>query len=135
MFFLVFNLFGCGSNYEEALINEKSNNPDQESWGVTIILTDGGIIRAKVKSGHLEKYNEKEFILLDSMVIVDFYDKQELHTSTLTSTMKTKKAIKYILKHPDLFTEGERMYVERVKQERKLKKKQNESSKTHLSNS
>ena len=85
IFFLVLNLFGCGSSYEEAIINEKSNNPDQESWGVTIILTDGGIIRAKIKSGHLEKYNEKEFILLDSMVIVDFYDDQELHTSTLTS--------------------------------------------------
>jgi len=49
--------------------------------------------------------------------------------------MKTKKAIKYILKHPELFTEGERMYVERVKQERKLKKRQNESSKTYLRNS
>jgi hypothetical protein len=49
--------------------------------------------------------------------------------------MKTKKAIKYILKHPELFTEGERMYVERVKKERKLKKKQHESSKTDLSNS
>ena len=53
IFFLVLNLFGCGSSYEEAIINEKSNNPDQESWGVTIILTDGGIMRAKVKSGHL----------------------------------------------------------------------------------
>ena len=49
--------------------------------------------------------------------------------------MKTKKAIKYILKHPELFTEGERLYVERVKKERKLKKKQNESSQTNLSNS
>ena len=34
--------------------------PDQESWGVTIILTNEGLMRAKVKSGHLEKYNEKE---------------------------------------------------------------------------
>jgi hypothetical protein len=48
--------------------------------------------------------------------------------------MKTKKAIKYILKHPELFTEGERLYVERVKKERKLKKKQNEPSQTNLSN-
>jgi len=48
--------------------------------------------------------------------------------------MKTKKAIKYILKHPELFTEGERLYVERVKKERKLKKKQYESSKTDISN-
>jgi len=60
---------------------------------------------------------------------------ESLRTSTLTSTMKTKKAIKYILKHPELFTEADRMYVKLVKKERKLKKKQNESSKTHLSNS
>lgn len=59
--------------------------PDQESWGVNIILTDQGMIRAKVMSGHLEKYNEKEFILLDSSVTVDFFDSEEKHTSVLTS--------------------------------------------------
>tara|TARA_B100001093_G_scaffold518806_1_gene605080 strand:- start:4535 stop:5035 length:501 start_codon:yes stop_codon:yes gene_type:complete len=59
--------------------------PDQESWGVNIILTDQGMIRAKVTSGHLEKYNEKEFILLDSSVTVDFFDSEEQHTSVLTS--------------------------------------------------
>ncbi len=51
----------------------------------------------------------------------------------LTITMKTKKAIKYILKHPELFTEADRMYVKLVKKERKLKKKQNESSDSNLS--
>ena len=59
--------------------------PDQESWIVNIILTDQGKIRAKVKAGHLEKYNEKEFIMLDSSVIVDFYDHKEQHTSVLYS--------------------------------------------------
>ena len=59
--------------------------PDQESWGVTIILTNEGLMRAKVKSGHLEKYNEKEFVLLDSSVTVDFFDDKEQHTSVLTS--------------------------------------------------
>ena len=59
--------------------------PDQESWGVNIILTDQGMIRAKIMSGHLEKYNEKEFILLDSSVTVDFFDSEEKHTSVLTS--------------------------------------------------
>ena len=59
--------------------------PDQESWRVNIILTDEGLIRAKVRSGHLEKYNEKEFIMLDSSVIVDFYDDKEQHTSVLNS--------------------------------------------------
>ena len=59
--------------------------PDQESWGVIIILTDEGTIRAKVRSGHLEKYNEKEFVMLDSSVTVDFFDRKEQHTSVLTS--------------------------------------------------
>ena len=59
--------------------------PDQESWGVTIIMTHEGLIRAKVKSGHLQKFNEKEFIILDENVVVDFFDLQENHTSTLFS--------------------------------------------------
>lgn len=65
----------------------KEGMPDQESWGVNIILTDEGMIRAKVRSGHLEKYNEKEFIMLDSSVTVDFFDSYEQHTSVLTSNM------------------------------------------------
>jgi LPS export ABC transporter protein LptC len=59
--------------------------PDQESWGVNIILTSEGLIRAKVRSGHLEKYNEKKFVLLDSSVMVDFFNEEEQHTSVLTS--------------------------------------------------
>ena len=59
--------------------------PDQESWDVIIILTDEGTVRAKVRSGHLEKYNEKEFVMLDSSVAVDFFDSREQHTSVLTS--------------------------------------------------
>ena len=66
-------------------VPSRDGMPDQESWGVNIILTDQGIIRAKVSSGHLEKYNEKEFIMLDSSVIVDFYDRKEQHTSVLYS--------------------------------------------------
>ena len=66
-------------------MNSREGLPDQESWGVNIILTDQGIMRAKVESGHLEKYNEKEFILLNNNVKVDFFDANENHTSVLTS--------------------------------------------------
>ena len=59
--------------------------PDQESWGVTIFMTYEGRMRAKVSSGHLEKHNEREFIILDSSVVVDFFDLEENHTSTLYS--------------------------------------------------
>jgi LPS export ABC transporter protein LptC len=85
-FFIVFLiLFSC---VREPIPEMQSREglPDQESWGVTIILTNEGLMRAKVKSGHLEKYNEKEFILLDRDVTVDFFDSKEIHTSVLTST-------------------------------------------------
>ena len=81
-FFLVF--LSCSRKSIENLPSRKGM-PDQESWGVTIILTDQGITRAKVKSGHLQKYNDKEFILLDNNVTVDFFDELENHTSILTS--------------------------------------------------
>ena len=75
----------CSDRSNEAQLSKGIDFPDQESWGVNIILTDQGIIRAKVSSGHLEKYNEKKFIMLDSSVIVDFYDHKEQHTSVLYS--------------------------------------------------
>ena len=74
----------CTKQSVENMIS-REGLPDQESWGVNIILTDQGIMRAKVESGHLEKYNEKEFILLNNNVKVDFYDANENHTSVLTS--------------------------------------------------
>lgn len=77
-------LLSCSDQPIENMPSRKGL-PDQESWIVNIILTDQGNIRAKVRAGHLEKYNEKEFILLDSSVTVDFFDSNEQHTSILNS--------------------------------------------------
>ena len=82
--FLYLLILGCGRQ-EAVPEGSIAGGPDQESWGVTIILTDKGIMRAKIKSGHLEKYNEREFVLLDSSVTADFFDDRESHTSQLTS--------------------------------------------------
>ena len=79
--FLVF-LTSCTRDIVQDLPS-REGMPDQESWGVIIILTDEGTIRAKVRSGHLEKYNEKEFVMLDSSVTVDFFDSKEQHTLSL----------------------------------------------------
>ena len=52
--------------------------------------------------------------------------------------MKTKKAAKYIIKHPELFTEGDALYAKRILKEKKLKKllkkKTNEQCETNISN-
>jgi len=80
---ILFIFLSCSDPIDD--IQSRDGLPDQESWGVKIILSDNGIMRAKVKSGHLEKYNEKAFILLDSGVTVDFFDNSEVHTSMLIS--------------------------------------------------
>ena len=79
---LTFFLTQCDKS-DEIILDSRLGKADQESWGVTILLTDEGLIKAKIKSGHLEKFNEREFILLDSNVTVDFFDEDENHTSTL----------------------------------------------------
>ena len=81
---LLFVLISC-SNQDVEKLHSRKGLPDQESWGVNIILTNQGLMRAKVKSGYLKKYNAKDYIILDSNVTVDFFDKNEKHTSILTS--------------------------------------------------
>ena len=83
--FFLFLIMSCTNIDNETNTYSRTGLPDQESWDVEITLTDEGIMRALVKADHLEKYNEKEFIMLDSSVIVDFYDDKEQHTSVLNS--------------------------------------------------
>ena len=82
--FFIINILSCSKDVKKDFPSSQGL-PDQESWGVTIALTDKGLIRAKVQSGHLEKFNEKEHIILDNTVFVDFYDSKENHISTLNS--------------------------------------------------
>jgi len=84
IFFSILLFFSC-SEEKNRILPLSEGIPDQESWGVTIIMTHEGFMRAKVKSGHLKKYNEQEYIILDSKVVVDFFDLQEKHTSILFS--------------------------------------------------
>jgi LPS export ABC transporter protein LptC len=42
-------------------------------------------MRALIKSGHLEKFNDRQYILLDKNVDVDFFDDLEQHTTNLIS--------------------------------------------------
>ena len=85
IFFSALLLFSSCGEERNSDLPSSEGLPDQESWGVTIIMTHEGLTRAKVKSGHLKKYNEKEHIILDQNVVVDFFDLQENHTSTLYS--------------------------------------------------
>ena len=84
IFIIIFSM-ACSEKPNQNQSGKGEEYPDQESWGVTIILTDSSIERARVQSGHLEKYNEAQHIMLDQAVKVDFFDKNQNHVAVLNS--------------------------------------------------
>ncbi|MBT3618080.1 MAG: LPS export ABC transporter periplasmic protein LptC [Candidatus Marinimicrobia bacterium] len=86
---VLFILIGCSELPENSMEYSRREIPDQESWGVTITLTDEGLRRAVVKSGHLQKFHDRQFINLDQNVDIDFFDDNENHTSNLLSQFAT----------------------------------------------
>ena len=77
----------CSSPTSAGTGETSEGRPDQESWEVTISMTDAGLQRAIVQAGHLEKFNDRLYVLLDQKVEVDFFDMEERHTSRLTSQL------------------------------------------------
>ena len=84
IFIIIFTI-ACSEKTDHNQLGEGEDYPDQESWGVTILLSDSSIERARVKSGHLEKYNEAQHIIVDQVVKVDFFDKNQNHVAVLNS--------------------------------------------------
>ena len=84
-FFLLFFLFACQSNELQRSGETRQGRPNAESWDAVITLTNKGAKRGVIRSGHLEKYNENEFILLDQNVDADFFNEEEVFTTNLKS--------------------------------------------------
>ena len=84
LFFLIFQ-FACQSNELQRSGETRQGRPDAESWDAIITLTNKGAKRGIIRSGHLEKYNDKEFILLDQNVDADFFNEEEVFTTNLKS--------------------------------------------------
>jgi LPS export ABC transporter protein LptC len=59
--------------------------PDQESWDATITFTDSGRVTAVLKAGYIAKYLQDRFTILDSGIVVDFFNEEHEHTSVLTA--------------------------------------------------
>jgi LPS export ABC transporter protein LptC len=78
-------LTSCGDPTMETTGAVSEDRPDQESWDVTITMTDEGLKRVVITAGHLVKYDERLFIYLDNNVEADFFDLEERHTTRLLS--------------------------------------------------
>ena len=84
LFVLIFQL-ACQSNEPQRSGETRQGRPDAESWDAVITLTNKGAKRGVIRSGHLEKYNDNEFILLDQNVDADFFNEEEVFTTNLKS--------------------------------------------------
>jgi len=85
---ILFFIYSCKKEKVEPTVNVKLSAeeiPDQESWNSTIFFTDSGKTKAILNAGHLRVFSIIKETLLDSNVRVDFYNNEEVHTSTLTS--------------------------------------------------
>lgn len=76
---------GCQNTEIKKAGKTRDGLPDAESWKATITLTNKGSKRAVIKSGHLEKYQQRQYILLDQNVDANFYNNEEIYTSNLKS--------------------------------------------------
>ena len=84
---LIAAFIGCEEKKIEPQINESLNEsaiPVQESWNSQIIFTENGIRKAVLYSDHIRVYEESREKLLTG-VKINFYDENEVVTSTLTS--------------------------------------------------
>ena len=59
--------------------------PDQESWNSIVFFTDSGKTKAILYAGHLKVFSNTKETILDSNIQVDFYNDNEVKTTTLTS--------------------------------------------------
>ena len=78
----------CSSKRVNPSVNGNLNAqelPSQESWNSIITFSDSGKISAILYAGHLRKYDDKRETFLDQNIKVDFYDQNEVQTTTLTS--------------------------------------------------
>ncbi len=80
-------LAGCGEKTRPPVLPSQPGRdaPDQESWNATITFTDSGMITGVVRAGYIAKYLSDKFTILDSGIVVDFFNERHEHTSVLTA--------------------------------------------------
>jgi len=85
---LLFLYGGCSSDRVKTPVDAKLNTkelPSQESWDSEVVFSDSGKTRAVLFAGHIRMFEKSRETLIDSGLKVDFYNRQQVKTTTLTS--------------------------------------------------
>jgi LPS export ABC transporter protein LptC len=79
-------LLGCEEKIKPSTIQLPTTEfPTQESWNSTITFSDSARIKAILWSGHISRFSQQRYTVLQESVRVDFYDDTQAHTSLLTA--------------------------------------------------
>lgn len=79
---------GCTKEKVEPTVNAaiiSEEIPDQESWNSTIFFSDSGKIKAILYAGHLSVFSRLKETLMDDNIKIDFYNENNVKTTTLTA--------------------------------------------------
>ncbi len=79
---------GCTKEKVEPTVNPaiiSEEIPDQESWNSTIFFSDSGKTRAILYAGHLSVFSRLKETLMDDNIKIDFYNENNVKTTTLTA--------------------------------------------------
>lgn len=87
LFLLLCFVAGCSEEKLKPQVMQTAQDselPAQESWNSRMLFTEGGDKKAVLFADHLRMYTERRETLLEG-VRIDFYNEQQVKTSTLTS--------------------------------------------------
>jgi LPS export ABC transporter protein LptC len=86
--FLTLVLSGCGEKIRPSVLQgfDTKHGPQQESWRSTVVISDSGRMQAKIVAGYIRKFENPQETLLDSGVVVYFYNEAGKHTTTMTAS-------------------------------------------------
>lgn len=84
---VAFALVSCGEKTKPAVAPAGlgADVPEQESWDATITFTDSGMVTGILRAGYIAKFGRDRMTMLDSGVVIDFFDRNAAHTSVLTA--------------------------------------------------
>lgn len=81
-------IYGCTKEKVEPTVNTQITSveiPDQESWNSTVFFSDSGKTRAILYAGNLKVFSKRKETLLEDNIKIDFYNENQIKTTTLTA--------------------------------------------------
>ena len=86
--FISLILISCSDQKVKPSVNPSLNVeelPAQESWNATVFFSDSGKTTAILKAGHFQMFANSKETLMDKGIKVDFFNEDEIKTTTLTA--------------------------------------------------